>query len=330
MSTLDEIRWGQIGCGDVTEKKSGPAFDKTPGSRRVAVMARSADRVRDYAARHGIATWTTDAHALVENPEVNAVYIATPPDSHLHFTRLAAAAGKPVYVEKPMARNVAECEEMVAVCRRAGVPLFVAYYRRAMAKFVRVKTLLDAGAVGRPLNVCLRLRCAPRAEDFNRQSPPWRVVPEVAGPGGYFMDVAPHQLDLLDHFLGPVRSASGVAANVGGLYAADDSVAGHLTFAGGATGAGAWCFVVDPTAVCDETEIAGDAGVIRYATFDDSPVRLAARGRTEEFAHPFPAHVQQPMIENVVAALRGQAEPLSTGESALRTNRVLASLLGVA
>lgn len=328
MTNLDEIRWGQIGCGDVTEKKSGPAFEKVPHSRRVIVLGRNPERVRSYATRHGIPAATTDVRAVLEHPEVNAVYIATPPDSHLHFTRLAAAAGKAIYVEKPMARSVAECEEMVAVCRQAGVPLLVGYYRRAMAKFVRVKQLLDAGAVGRPLQVALRLRCAPRPEDYNRQSPPWRVVPAIAGPGGYFMDVAPHQLDLLDYFLGPVSRASGVAANVGGLYAAADSVAGHLTFAGGVTGAGAWCFVADPTAVCDETEIAGDAGLIRYSTFDDSPVRLVTRDRTEEFVHPFTFHVQQPMIENVVAALRGVAAPLSTGDSALNTNRVLAWLLG--
>lgn len=327
MTNLDEIRWGQIGCGDVTEKKSGPAFDKVPHSRRVIVMGRNPERVRDYAARHGIPAATTDVRAVLEHPEVNAIYIATPPDSHRHFTRLAAAAGKPVYVEKPMARSVSECEEMLAVCRQAGVPLLVGYYRRAMAKFVRVKQLLDAGAIGRPLQVALRLRCAPRPEDYNRESPPWRVVPEIAGPGGYFMDVAPHQLDLLDYFFGPVQCAHGTAANAGGLYAAEDSVAGHLTFAGGVTGSGAWSFVVAPQAVADETEIAGDAGLIRYSTFDDRPVRLVTRDRTEECAQPFTFHVQQPMLENVVAALRGEAAPLSTGDTALNTNRVLDWLL---
>jgi predicted dehydrogenase len=174
----------------------------------------------------------------------------------------------------------------------------------------------------------VRFRCPPRAADHNRAALPWRVQPELAGPGGYFMDLAPHQLDLLDWFFGPVRHAAGAAHNLGGLYPAADTVAGHFTLASGVTGAGSWCFVADADAACDETEILGEAGTIRHSTFDEAPVRLVTRGRTEEFAHPFPAHVQQPLIETVVAALLGTGECPSTGESALRTNRVVAALLG--
>ena len=227
-----------------------------------------------------------------------------------------------------MARTVAECETMLAVCRRAGVPLFVAYYRRALPKFLQVKSLLAAGAVGRPLHVIVRYRCPPRAADLDRVAPPWRVQPEQAGPGGYFIDMASHQLDLLDWLLGPLRHAAGAARNTGGIYAAEDTVAGHFTLGHGVPGAGAWCFVTDPTAACDETEIIGDAGIIRYSTFDDTPVRLAAGGREEAFAHPFPAHVQQPLIASIVAELRGEGTCASTGESALRTNRAAAALLG--
>ncbi|MEI6861685.1 MAG: Gfo/Idh/MocA family oxidoreductase [Verrucomicrobiota bacterium] len=328
MSPPDEIRWAQIGCGEVTEKKSGPAFDKVPHSHRVGVFGRDAARTRDYAARHGIAFAKTDVAALLAHPGVNAVYIATPPGSHLHFTRLAAAAGKAVYVEKPMARNVAECEEMIAVCRRAGVPLFVAYYRRALPKYLRVKALLDGGSVGRPLHVTVRYRCAPRPADLNPTTPPWRVQPEHAGPGGYFMDMASHQLDLLDWLFGPVRHAAGAARQTGAVYAATDTVTGHFTLGGGVAGVGAWCFVTDPAAACDETEIVGDAGILRYSTFDDAPVRLTAGARSEKFAHPFPEHVQQPLIASVVAALRGEGICPSTGDSALRTNRAVTALLG--
>ena len=131
---MTRIRWGIIGCGDVTEVKSGPAFAKADGSALVAVMRRTAELAEDYARRHGVPRWYADAEALVRDPEVDAVYVATPPSSHREYVLLAARHDKPVYVEKPMAMNHRECLDMVAACRDAGVPLFVAYYRRALPR----------------------------------------------------------------------------------------------------------------------------------------------------------------------------------------------------
>jgi 1,5-anhydro-D-fructose reductase (1,5-anhydro-D-mannitol-forming) len=349
---LDEVRWAQIGCGDVTEIKSGPAFDRIAGSRRVIVASRNADRARDYATRHRMPAWTADGAAAMAHPGVNAVYIATPPETHLTYTRLAAAAGHAVLVEKPMARSVAEAEEMIAVCRTAGVPLFVAFYRRALPKFARINSLIASGAIGRPVGAVIKFRRPALAADLNREALPWRVQPAIAGPGGYFMDLAPHQLDLFDWFLGPVGTARGVGLNTAALYPAVDQVVGKFTFAGGVSGVGSWRFAGDQVvgrfasegsvsglgrwrlagpkdAALDETEIIGEDGVISHATFDDSPVRLAARSGAAEFALPFPPHVHGPLIETVVAALLGRGDCPCTGECGLRTQRVLSGLLGL-
>ena len=142
------IRWGVIGCGDVTEVKSGPALQQAEHSALVAVMRRNGALARDYARRHGVPRWYDDASALIADAEVDAIYVATPPSSHLEYALLAARAGKPVYVEKPMAMTFAECRAMIDGCRAAGVPLFVAYYRRALARFLEVKRLIDSGAIG--------------------------------------------------------------------------------------------------------------------------------------------------------------------------------------
>src|SRR5450432_1142641 len=123
IGTMNLVRWGMIGCGDVTEKKSGPAFAKVPGSSLVAVMRRNGPAAADYARRHGVPRWYDDAAKLIHDPEVDAVYIATPPDTHASYTEAVAQARKPVYVEKPMARTLAECEAMNAACEKAGVPL---------------------------------------------------------------------------------------------------------------------------------------------------------------------------------------------------------------
>jgi len=146
---MTSIRWGILGCGDVTEVKSGPAFSKIEHSKLVAVMRRNGEKARDYAKRHGVPRWYDSADALIHDTDVDAIYIATPPSSHAAYAIAAMQAGKPVYVEKPMALNGAECEQMLQVSETTGVPLFVAYYRRCLPYFVKVKELLESGAIGK-------------------------------------------------------------------------------------------------------------------------------------------------------------------------------------
>lgn len=323
---METIRWGIIGCGDVTEVKSGPGFQKAPGSDLVAVMRRDGEKAADYARRHGVARWTAEAEAVINDPAVDAVYIATPPDSHAEYVVAVAAAGKPVYVEKPMARTVAECQMMIDACRHAGVPLFVAYYRRALPTFLKVKELVDSGAIGEVRAVTIRLLQPAQPRDFAADKP-WRVQPEVAG-GGYFYDLASHQFDFLDYLLGPVAAAQGYATNQAGLYTAEDAVVASFRFESGVLGAGTWCFTTDNGKSLDRTEIVGSDGVIRFASFDlDAPVLLSRKEGDEAFHFAPPAHVQQPLIESINAALRGEGECPSTGESAMRANWVLEQIL---
>ncbi len=325
----DPVRWGIIGCGDVTEVKSGPGLQKAEGSELVAVMRRDAARARDYAHRHGVARWYEDADALIADDDVDAVYIATPPDSHLEYTRRAAAAGKPVYVEKPMARTGVECEQMVQACTEAGVRLFVAYYRRRLPIHLRVESLLEDGAIGEPRFVSIR-----HVGIFGPTSEidvPWRVLPDIAGKGGYFHDLASHQLDLLDYLLGPVTPAGGVAMNLGGHYACDDTVTAAWRHDTAVAGAGTWCFVAGDGLRAEDIEIVGSDGRIGFTAFSlDLPVRLQRGNHVEEFVLPPPEHVQLPLIQSVVDDLLGRGTCPSTGESAMRTARVMDRILGVA
>lgn len=322
------IRWGIIGCGDVTEVKSGPALQQARGSALVAVMRRTGDLARDYARRHGVPRWYDDADALLHDPDVDAVYVATPPDTHLEYALRAARAGKPVYVEKPMARTAAECRAMLDGCRAAGVPLFVAYYRRALPRFLAIKALLDTGAIGEVRLVTMTLHQPPAPEDLDPAARPWRVDPAVAG-GGRFVDLASHMLDFLDFALGPIRHAHGVAANQAGRYAAEDIVTGTFAFESGVQGSGAWCFTAGTRR--DRTEIVGSAGQITYATFGAEPIVVTTAAGTRELAIENPVHIQQPLIQSVVDALHGAGACPSTGETAARTSWVMDRMLaGVA
>ena len=318
------IRWGIIGCGDVTEVKSGPGFQKATSSSLVAVMRRRGDLAKDYALRHGVPRWYDDAEALIHDPEVDAVYIATPPAFHKDYTLLAAQAGNPVYVENPIALNFAECQVMLQACRAAGVPLFVAYYRRALLRFLKIKELIDAQAIGAVRFVSVTLHQPVSREKPNEQTLPWRVVPDIAG-GGYFVDLASHMLDFLDYLLGPIRHVHGFASNQARRYPAEDIVTGTFVFESGVHGVGTWCF--SGFVWWDQTEIVGNEGKITYSTFDARPIVLTTSGGTREYAYDYPAHIQQPLIQTVVDDLNGAGTCPSTGESAARTTWVMDQML---
>ncbi len=316
------IGWGMIGCGDVTEVKSGPGFRKAANSRLVAVMRRNGELAKDYARRHAVSKWYDRAEPVIQDPEVDAIYIATPPYAHLTYTLMAARAGKPVYVEKPMAMNFTECRRMMEACRTANVPLLVAYYRRALPRFLKVKEIVDTGQIGQPRAVTITL--------YRPHIPPppghldWRVDPALSG-GGRFVDMACHTLDFLDYVLGPIRAARGLAANQAGLYRAEDIVAGAFEFESGVEGAGLWWFTSPIT--LDRTEILGTRGRVAFSSFDESPIVLHTGSETTEFAIPNPPHVQQPLIQTIVNELTGVGRCPSTGETSARTTWVMDQIL---
>ena len=323
--TVKTIRWGIIGCGDVTEVKSGPGFENAKDSRLVAVMRRTGELAKDYAERHGVPRWYDDAEALVHDPEVDAVYVATPPSSHKEYTILAAEAGKPVYVEKPMALNSGECQEMIDACRSAEVPLFVAYYRRALRRFLKIKELLETQAIGDVRFVSMTLYAKPGPEELDPESLPWRVIPEIAG-GGRFVDLGSHMFDFLDYALGPIREVQGFAANQQNLFSAEDMVTAAYVFETGVHGVGVWNF--GSFDEVDVTEIVGSQGKISFSTYGAEPVVLTTGDGVTKFEIEYPEHIQQPLIQAVVDDLNGTGTCPSTGETAARTTWVMDQILG--
>ncbi|MFZ7943641.1 Gfo/Idh/MocA family protein [Neobacillus sp. 19] len=321
---FEKVRWGIIGCGDVTEVKSGPAFQKTKNSELVAVMRRTGALAKDYAERHNVPKWYDDADALINDPDVDAVYIATPPSSHKKYTIKAANAGKPVYVEKPMALNFSECEEMIATCKAARVPLYVAYYRRALPRFKKIKELLENKAIGDVRFVSITQYQKASEDVKDSQNLPWRVQPELSG-GGLFFDLASHTLDLLDFFLGPIKVVQGFTSNQAGYYHAEDIVTGTYLFESGIHGVGNWCFSAFEDV--DVNEIVGSNGKITFSTFGNEPLVLTTISGTEQWNFEAPQHVHQPLVETIVADLTGDTGHCpSTGVTGARTNWVMGEI----
>ncbi len=323
------IRWGIIGCGDVTEVKSGPGFQRASGSQLVAVMRRNGALAADYAKRHGVARWYDDATALVQDPEVDAIYVATPPNAHLDGAKLAAAARKPCYVEKPMARHTPECDLMLSAFADAGVPLFIAYYRRALPRFLKVRDILEAGALGQLTGFSYRFASAAHQAQpapVATGSPPvaWRVQAAIAG-GGLFLDVGSHALDLCDFFLGPLQKVRGQAARLASPGDVEDAVAMSFSNAAGVPGVAQWNFASHVK--LDVMEFAGTRGHLSFSVFGNEPLRLESARGVETLDLPNPPHIQQPMIQTVVDQLLGRGTCASTGDSGRRTTVVMDDVL---
>lgn len=318
---MKNIRWGIIGCGNVTEVKSGPAFNLVENSSLVAVMRRDIDKARDYARRHGVKAYYGNADELINDPDVNAVYVATPPGSHAEYAIRAMEAGKPVYVEKPMALNYAECEKMLAVSKRCKMPLYVAYYRRALPGFLKAKELIDAGEIGVVQSFHMEL-CNHPSEDERSGKPGWRVDPSISG-AGHFFDLGSHQLDYLDFLFGPLQVLGSTVKNLAGLYEAEDFVEADFSAEHNITGHGRWDFSGSSKERKDTLEIRGDKGSISFSTFGFVPLILKNEQGSRAFEYPRPDHVQYYLIQDLVAELTGNGSCASTGYAAARTSAVL-------
>lgn len=312
------IRWGILGCGDVTEIKSGPALQKAARSSVVACMRRDRAKAEDYAARHAIARAYDDVDALIADAEVNAVYIATPPDSHADLTIRALEAGKAVLVEKPMALNTAECDRMIAAAEASGRPLTIAYYRRALPRFEKLREVVQGGGIGIPR--CIRVEHFAREADRPGQS--WKLDPSIGG-GGFFTDMQTHTLDWLDYVFGPANSVAGSVRHLAAGYPAEDLVSYVLGF-DTVVASGLCAYTTGQKA--ESVTIIGSEGSASMSFFAPSPVTVMCGDERRVHDLPDPAHVHQPFIERVVAHFLGEGENPCPPEAARRTTAVVEAL----
>ena len=316
---MQKIRWGIIGCGNVTEIKSGPAFNKVANSELVAVMRRDETKLLDYALRHHVPLTFTNGSDLIHCDQVDAIYIATPPNVREMYAIEAMEAGKPVYLEKPMALNVAACNRLKNASEQLGVKLSVAHYRRNLPLFKAVKQLLDQNTIGQILSVNITM--LKYAGDNSNDPNNWRLNPAIAG-GGYFYDLAPHQIDLLFYFFGKAANYKGLAFNKAGLYKAEDLVEGEMMLEGAIPFKGIWNFCVDKGSEKDEFEIIGTSGTIRFPVFG-LEILLEKNGVVQKIPFDAPMHNQQNHIEKVVEYFLGKGENPCSANDAIQSMEVM-------
>jgi len=311
----DQLRWGIVGCGDVVERKSGPSIVAAAGSRIVAAMRRDIEKARPFVEANDIPVCTADPAEVIEHSEVDIVYVATPPSSHMEYVLAAAGAGKHVLVEKPMGMSAAQDREMIDACERAGVELFVAYYRRFHPHVLKMKALIDSGAIGRPATALIDFAQAPGAWD-----PGWRIQPKISG-GGLFVDVVSHRLDVMTWLLDDVDSVAGLKIKVDPDSLVEQAAALAVIYGGGTV-----CSVLGDFAsarTADRFMISGTEGTISSERLDGHTFELIRRDKTEHFQfEPYPApHLG--LIRHVQDVVAGVTPNLCSGADGLQTDLVL-------
>lgn len=318
----DKIHWGIIGCGDVCEVKSGPAFNKIPNSRLVAVMRRDAEKVKDFAIRHSVPKYYTDAGELIQDSAVNAIYIATPPSTHELYTEMALSAGKPVYVEKPVTIHSESLRRMMEAQKKYNGKVSVAHYRRSLPLFIKIKALLQSGELGKPGLVLLQTLQPPVSKMVAQTGGNWRINPALSG-GGLFHDLSPHQLDILYWLFGPPLASDVQVINQGKLYPAPDLTMIQLRFENDLYFNGTWSFNVASEAAADRCEIIGDRGMLRFSFFSAGAIELINEKGNRIIEVEYPENIQLPHIRNVVQFFRGEGLNPCSLEEALITMEIM-------
>lgn len=318
---MNTINWGIIGCGDVTEVKSGPAFNKVENSRLVAVMRRNGEKAKDYAERHKVPLWYDNADDLLNNEAINTIYIATPPSSHLEYALKALKLNKNVYLEKPMALNANEAKQICDVLRSSNAKLTVAHYRRQLPMFLKVKQLIDDGEIGEVRCADIQLLQPLKTDMITVTEDNWRANKSISG-GGYFHDLAPHQLDLIYYFLGDYKAAHGFAINQSKTYDAEDVVNGIIELKNGIQCRGLWAFNVNDSSNKDELKIYGSLGEIKLSIFGNQ-IEITKNGNFKCLKFKHPENIQHPMIEATVNYFLGKQDNPCSAHEGLRVMEII-------
>jgi 1,5-anhydro-D-fructose reductase (1,5-anhydro-D-mannitol-forming) len=317
-----KVNWGIIGAGNVCERKSGPAFNKVKDSQLLAVMRRNIDKAKDYAARHGVSIYYDNADQLISDISVNAIYIATPPAFHEEYAIKAMKSGKPVYIEKPVTLNAEGCQRLIDISNQLNIPVSVAHYRRRLPLFLKVKQLINDEVIGKVTLIRISMLQSPGNSLVAKTEENWRLIPSISG-GGIFHDLAPHQLDIIYWIFGSPVKMRGHSVNQGRHFNAPDFTQFEAFFEKDICLSGLWSFNISERLMEDRCEIFGNKGKISFSFFGNPEIEIQSGDGIERYVFPYPEHVQQPMINDVVSFFKGEGSNPCSLEDALQTMKMM-------
>ena len=311
------IHWALIGCGDIADRRVAPAISAHPRCELSLVMCRDTDRAGYFAEKHSAVWSTTRPETLFSDDEIDAVYIASPPESHAEYAIAAAGEGKHVLCEKPMALSAAECDAMVEAARKHGVRLGVAYYRRLFPQVQAMAALLSEGALGQPLVV--RAAVGERYAPVPDAPGAWRLDPAISG-GGPLQDIGSHRIDLLLHLFGLPERVGATLQSSSGEREVEEQATVLLRYASGMRG------IIDADWSRDTRrdlfEITGTEGKVVCDPLSGETYIISRGGGGETRRVEFPENVHAPLIDDFARAILEDRAPVCSGEAGADVARV--------
>ena len=312
------VGWGLVGCGDIARKRVAPALRDLDNCELVAVSRADAARAESFAAEFGAKRWHADWRDLVKEPEVEAVYVATPVHLHAEQAVAAAEAGKHVLCEKPMALTVAECERMNAAAEANGVRLGVAYYRRFYPAVEKVKQIIESGEIGVPVVAQVNAfeRFEPAPEDPRR----WLLDRRQSG-GGPMFDFGCHRIEVLVNLFGDVKAVKGLASNVLFEREVEDTACALLQFERGTQGVISVTHAArDPQ---DTLEVFGSEGSVRVDGLNKGRLCVGSKEGFSTQSHPPHPNLHQPLVEDFADAVVEGRPPRVDGRVGQKVSEIL-------
>jgi predicted dehydrogenase len=315
---MKAVKWGLIGCGDIARKRVAPALRDLASCELVAVSRAREELAEPFAREFGARRWYGEWAELARDPEIEAVYVATPVYLHARQTVAAAKAGKHVLCEKPMALDTGECRAMIEACRDNGVRLGIAYYRRFYPLLRRMKELIATGEIGR---VGLARIDAFEWQEIPAGSPrAWFHRKDQAG-GGPLMDFGCHRIEVFLNLLGPAEEATGVTGNVLFDREVEDTASAAFRFRAGPLGVLTVSTAVRETR--DSLDVYGSLGSLHVPALNRGALQVVSREGERWEEHPPHANLHQPLIEEFTRAIRESREPAVGGEVGLEVQRLI-------
>lgn len=318
----NKIRWGFLGCGKVVQKKSGEAFRSVPNSEIAVIMRRNLEAAKECAEHFGAPVWCNNIEELL-SADIEAVYIATPPGLHYEQAMKCLEAKKAVYLEKPFARNYTEAKALTEAFERAGIPLYVGHYRRALPRFLKIREMLKNNVVGEVKNIDFYLnRVFSKKEAENS----WLYNPVLSGGGKYY-DIAPHTVDIINFLFGDITQVKGNAKNLGTGCPLENVVEMSFVTEQGVNGYARFNCVAEEKS--DRMLVTGTNGIMEFSVHGktDVIVKDIHGNVTEEFDLPDPKAVEEAMVQSVVEDLLGISECESKAKDVLVTYQIIDEVL---
>jgi predicted dehydrogenase len=307
---MKQLRWGLIGCGDIARKRIAPALRDSASCELLAVSRAQSELAESFAKEFGARKWYADWKELLLDEEIDAVYIATPVHLHATQTIAAAEAGKHVLCEKPMAMDVAECDQMIAACRAHRVKLGVAYYRHFYPVVERIKSIIAAGEIGGVVLVQINAFewFNPEADDPRS----WLLNQELSG-GGPMFDFGCHRIEVLTNIFGRITAVRALTTSTLFDREVEDTANALFQFEKGVCGVLSVSHAtLEPM---DSVNIFGSLGSIRVSILNEGKIRVVGKLGERYESRPPAANLHAPLIENFVEAVTSIHEPAVNGEA---------------